>query len=63
MNLRFLHSTHKLLYIRLAIRFLVSPNHVYDLAHGKIDVDTHKDHEIVRYFHKHKCFRKHHRRK
>ncbi len=62
MNLKFLHSHHKLLYIKLAIRFWVSPNHVYNLAHGKCDVDNHKDHKIVKYFRKHHCFKHTHHR-
>lgn len=58
MKLDFLRSSHKLLYIYLAIRFRVSPNHVYHLAHGKHEIENHTDHMIVRYFCDHNCFSK-----
>lgn len=56
MAFRFLKSSHKWLYFRLALKFRVRPDHVYDLAHGRVDVDTHTDHLIVRYFDRHNCF-------
>ena len=56
MAFNFLKSSHKLLSIKLALKFRVTPDHVYDLAHGRMDVDTHTDHLIVRYFRDHKCF-------
>lgn len=56
MKLDFLHSSHKMLYIYLAIRFRVSPNHVYYLAHSKREIENHTDHMIVRYFRDHNCF-------
>ncbi len=57
MRFRFLQSSHKWLYLRLAIRFRTSPDHVYKLAHGWDEVNTHKDHMIVHYFRKHDCFK------
>lgn len=56
MAFRFLKSSHKSLYIRLAFKFRCRPDHVYDLAHRRVDVETRTDYEIVRYFAKHRCF-------
>lgn len=56
MALVFLKSNHKVLYLYLAIRYKVSPDHIYKLAHGIREVNTNKDIEIVRYFKRHNCF-------
>ena len=35
---RFLKSSHKLTYLRIALLCHCSPDHVYDVAHGKADM-------------------------
>ncbi len=57
MTYRFLKSSHKLLYIYIAVRYWTSPEHAWKLAHGIDEVNTNKDHEIMRYYRTHKCFK------
>lgn len=47
MSNSFWSSSHKMLYLYLAIRYRVTPVRVYKLAHGK-NPRTHKDKEVVR---------------
>ncbi len=42
----YMYSSHRKEYIALSFRYLVSPKHVYQLAHGK-DAKSSKDQKIL----------------
>lgn len=47
----FWNSSHKLTYLILALRFFVTPNHVYHLAHVDIRCKSRKDKKILHKLH------------
>ena len=48
----FWKSSHRKQYILLALRFLVTPKHVYLLAHNDTRCKTKKDNKIMHELHK-----------
>ncbi len=45
---RFLASSHKMFYLRTALKFLCMPDLVYDVAHGR-NIDSEKTDKIRAY--------------
>lgn len=43
----FWHSHHKWAYIAIAMKLFTTPGKVYRMAHGRCEVDSHKEHRIM----------------